>query len=197
MRPPMTRSAVLIAITCWAAVVEPARAIDLLLTTENDFLNRTTDDLYTFGFAVAVERDPYVFTIRQDAFTDKKAGARFDETRVTVMRGLTGGDWLVNGGGGVVHVGHGLLDQDFQNWFHRQIGSDQLALEYVDASLHPLLRIEAERRFELTESLRLGPRFEVETAPGLRSHAVAGAAFGWWPSELLGLEGLAGTRFST
>lgn len=182
-----------------AGLASPVFAVDVVLTTDNDFLthNPTKDDLYTFGFSVAFTHGPYRITLRQNAFTDREAGARFDESRITVARTVPRlRTWTLDLEGGIVHVGQGLLDQDFQNWFHRQIGSDQLDLAYVDASVHALAALRAERSFRPAPSFAIGPRFEVETAPGFQSHAVIGAQARWRPIRGFAVEGLGGGRFS-
>ncbi len=67
------------------AAMAPVAAQELRLSTENDlFGNSTTkDDLYTFAVALSVERGPYTVPFRENAFTDRRAGVRFDESHRT------------------------------------------------------------------------------------------------------------------
>ena len=195
----MARPRLLAVIACAAALVTRADAAEIRLTTENDFLtnNPTADDLYTFGLAMEVEHGPYRVSFRESAFTDRKAGSRFDETYLTVRRAIPGlGAWAFEPEVGFVHVGRGLLGQDVQNGFHRLIGSEELDLAYVDSSLHLSFGLDAEGSFPLTRRLAAGPRVEIDSAPGFRSDAIVGAQLRWQPTGMLTLETFAGAHFS-
>jgi hypothetical protein len=166
------------------AVAMPALAVDVFLTTGNDFLtnNPTSDDLYTFGLAIEVDRDPYRIALRENAFTDRQAGVRFDETYLTVARALRPTDpWSVVIETGVVHVGRGLFGQRTQNAFHRLVGDAEVDLPYYQTSVHPYVRLDSGRLYELPGRIAIGPRFEVSLAPGLRSDAVIEAQALWRP----------------
>jgi hypothetical protein len=195
----MARTRLLAVIACAAALVTWADAAEIRLTTENDFLtnNPTADDLYSFGLALEVEQGPFRVSLRESAFTDRRAGSRFDETYLTVRRAIPGlGAWTLEPELGFVHIGRGLLGQDVQNGFHRLIGSQELDLDYVDSSLHFSFGLDAEGSFHLTHSLAAGPRFEIDSAPGFRSDAIVGAQFRWQATGMLALETLAGAHFS-
>lgn len=181
-----------------AATAAPAWAVDLSFATENDFLTGDNrDDLYTYSIALAAERGRYRFALRENAFTDREAGARFDETHLTVRRDVPGlGPWLVAAEAGVVRVGRGIFGQDVQNALHRLLGDDELDLHYLDTRLHASLGIEAERWFELDGGLELGPRLEAASAPAFRSHAALGAQARWQPTPSIEVLAFAGGRWS-
>jgi hypothetical protein len=180
------------------AIAAPAHAIDLRIATENDFLTRDNrDDLYTFSLALAVERGPYTFSLRENAFTDRQAGARFDETQLAVRRAIPGFEaWSLHTEAGAVHVGRGLFGQDAQNALHRLVGGDELDLRYLGSRVYPSLGLEAERSFAVTGDLSLGPRLEVVSVPGFRSHAALGARADWRASASITLHAFAGGRWS-
>src|SRR5688572_5006794 len=73
-----------------AFVSAPAFAQDLYLRTENDIFSTqpARDDLHTFAVAFEVERDETLFALREDAFTDRAGGIRFDETQLSIGRAL-------------------------------------------------------------------------------------------------------------
>ncbi len=178
----------------WARV---AGAIEIRLATENDFLNPAKDDLYTFSVAIEADHGPYRFSLRENAFTDRNAGTRFDETYLTLGRALpTWKGWNAFVEAGVVHVGHGLFGQDAQNAVHRLIGDEEVELQYYGSSLHASLGLEAERHFGISRTLDLGPRVELYSAPGFQSHAVLGAQARWQPTAAIAVHLLAGGRLS-
>lgn len=189
----LTVAVVLVASATWA------HAVDLRLATENDFLTRnpTADDLYTFSIALEVEHGPYSISLRENAFTDRDAGVRFDETYLTVGRDVPGlRSWRVHAEVGLAHVGQGLFGQDAQNAFHRIIGDEEVDLAYADSSLHASLALTAERSFGPVEHLEVGPRLEATSVPGLRSHGVLGAEARWQPKPGIAIEVFAGGRLS-
>ena len=162
------------------AVALPAPGQELRFSTENDVFSGddAEDDLYTFAVALEMERGPYTLSLRENAFTDRAAGARFDETYLSIGRALPGlGAWQVYAEAGAVHVGHGLFGEGVQNAVHRLLDQEEVELTYRGASLHPRLAVIAERPFAVAgglDVLALGPRFEVDSVPGLRSLALAG-----------------------
>ena len=181
-----------------AAAASPAQAIELHFTTGNDFLTfDNQDDLYTFSAALSAERGPYTITLRENAFTDRQAGERFDETHLTARRAVPGlGNWKVNFAAGAVHVGRGLLGQGTQNSLHLLLGDDQLDLRYVRARLYPSLGVEVERPFPLGAAIDVSPRLEAETIPGFQSHAALGARVHWRTTARIAVEAFAGARWS-
>lgn len=176
-----------------------AHAGGLRFTTENDILtgNPTRDDLYTFSVGLDVERAGFTFSLREDAFTDRAAGVRFDETYLDVARHFSAPrGWDLRLAAGVAHTGHGLLGERVQNAVHRLIEDDEVHLAYRDSSWHPHLEASAGRLVALGESLELGPRFELASTPGLRHRVAAGIQTAWRPSEALAIEAFVGARWA-
>lgn len=181
-----------------ALAASPAAGVEIQFATENDFFTPgNRDDLYTFSVALSAQRGPYTFTWREDAFTDRQGGSRFDETRLTVQRAVPGFHaWSLRAEAGIAHVGRGLLGQDTQNALHRLLGDEELDLEYLPSELYPLLGLEAERLYAHGPDLDLGPRIEAESLPGFRSHAVMGAQAHWRARARLAVHLFAGARWS-
>jgi hypothetical protein len=198
-RVPARRLAALVVAAGVTALAPRAHALELRLTTGNDLLtgSSTKDDLYTFAVGLELERGDYTVALRENAFTDRQAGLRFDETYLTLGRFLPGlRAWSVYAEAGVVHVGHGLFGASAQNTVHRFIGDDEVELPYDGASTHARLGLTAERAFALAGNLEVGPRFEVDTVPGLRSHAVLAAQARWRPRAAVAVDLLLGGRFT-
>ncbi len=193
------RLPVLLILLLLAALAPPARAQGIRFSTGNDLLTdqRAEDDLYTFSVALQAERGTYTFALRENAFTDRAAGLRFDETYLSVGRAFAGPrSWQLYGEAGLVHIGHGLFGQGAQNTVHRLLGQDEVELRYQDSRLRPRLALVAERAFAVADGLTLGPRIELDAVPGLRSFAVVGAQLLWQPSRRFALQVLAGGRAS-
>jgi hypothetical protein len=114
-------------------------------------------------------------------FTDKQAGARFDETYLAAARSLPeAAGWRMRGEVGVVRIGRGLLGEDVQNRLHRLVGADELSLSYLDdTKLRATLRVEARRPLELGGSLRAAPLIDLFEAFGFKRHGILGAGFRW------------------
>jgi hypothetical protein len=164
------------------------RAQELSFGTENDLFTNspTPDDLYTFSLAASVDLGAYRIALRENAFTDRAAGIRFDETYLGVGRELAGtGAWMLRAEAGLAHVGRGLFGEDTQNRVHRLVGSDQVELRYIEGSLHPRAALHGERWYWLGPSLELAPTFSAEAVPGLRYQATAGARARWQPAGAL------------
>jgi len=178
--------------------LQPLGAQELSFSTENDlFTNSSTpDDLYTFSLAAAVELGDYRVALRENAFTDRAAGRRFDETYLGVSRALPSrGGWRFRAEAGLARVGRGLFGQGTQNAVHRLIGSDQVELRYLATSLHPRVALQGERWYWVGSGFELAPTFEAEAVPGLRYHATAGARARWQPASRLYLDLLVGLRW--
>ncbi len=191
--------AVLVVAAGLTALAPGAHALELRLTTGNDLLTGSSakDDLYTFAVGLELERGEYTLSLRENAFTDRHAGLRFDETYLTLGRLLPGPrPWDVYAEAGVVRVGHGLFGAAAQNTVHRFIGDEEVELRYDGASTHARLGLLAERAFALADNLEVGPRFEVDSIPGLRSHAVLAAQAHWQPKASFAVDLVAGGRFS-
>lgn len=177
----------------------PALAQSFRFSTENDLLSGSDspDDLYTFAVALEVERPGYVASLRENAFTDRAAGIRFDETYLSLGLELGAlGPWSLSGEAGLVRTGRGLFGERLQNAVHRAVGSDRVALDYLPSELHPRLAAVAERRFAAGDRADWGPRAEVDLAPGLRSWLLLGATAAWRPSPRLAVAAKAGVRFT-
>lgn len=182
-----------------ALAATPLGAQQLRLSTENDLLARsdTPDDLYTFSVALDLERAGCTWSLREDAFTDRAAGVRFDATFLGVGHAFEpAGAWTVRGEAGLLHVGRGLFGERAQNAVHRALGGEQVELRYLDGSLHPRLAASAERARALGRRVDLGPRLEAELAPGVDARALAGLALRWQPGPHFGLEALVGGRWA-
>ena len=182
-----------------AALALPAGAQGIRFSTGNDILTdeRTQDDLYTFSVALEIERGAYTFALRENAFTDRAAAVRFDETYLTVGRSFAGPRaWRLDAEAGLVHVGHGLFGEDAQNAVHSLLDQEEVELRYVGSDLHPRLTLAAERPFSVSQKLAVGPRLEIDAAPGLRSFAVAGGQMLWQPGRRVAVQLLAGGRYS-
>ncbi len=176
----------------------PLAAQEIRFSTENDIFlhNPTPDDLYTFNVALEVERGPYRVALHENAFTDRAAGTRFDETHLAVGRALPyGGPWSLYAEAGAVRVGRGLFGEGTQNAVHRLLGGDEVALSYRQASLHPRFAAAGERWFRTGYDFELGPRLEAQAVPGLRSHWLIAGQGRWRPAGALALDLLLGARF--
>ncbi len=182
-----------------ATLASHAGAAELRFTTENDLLGRnpTPDDLYTFSVAFEVDRGPLTFSMRENAFTDRAAQVRFDETYLTVGRAVPGlGTWSAYAELGAAHVGRGLLGEGVQNTVHRLIGDDEVELPYEGSSLHPYVALSGDRSFAVGRRLEVGPRLEADSVPGLRTLALAGAQARWQLRAGVALHLLLGARWS-
>jgi hypothetical protein len=174
-----------------------AQAIEF--TTENDLFadSSSADDLYTFAVALEVERHGSTFALREDAFTDRDAGVRFDETSwslgrpLPVWRGFRSYAEV-----GPVRVGRGLFGEEMQNSVHGAIGGDRLQLTYLEPSLHGRLAFGAERSWSPGGAFAVGPRVDLEWVSALRSQALLAAQLQWRPLPMLAVDLLAGVRWS-
>ena len=182
-----------------AASATRADAVLVRVFTENDYMTRnpTNDDMYTFALGVEVEHRPYVVSFRENAFTDREAGGRFDETYLTVRRAVPRArSWGLRVELGAVHVGRGLFGQELQNAFHRLIGDDELHLRYVSSSLRALAGLTAGRTFLLSGRFGIGPHVEARAIPGFRTDALAGLRTSWRSGRHVALDLLTAERYS-
>lgn len=178
---------------------DAATAQTLRLRTENDLLagSEARDDLYTFAVALEVERGKSTASLRENAFTDREAGIRFDETYLSVARDLAPWrGWGLAGEAGLVRTGRGIFGERAQNAVHRVLGSESVELRYLPSRLHLRAAAVAERRFAGGDRTDWGPRFEVDLVPGLRSWLLLGAAAAWRPASRIELEARAGARLT-
>lgn len=175
-----------------------AGAWEIRLTTGNDLLVTDQDDLYTFAVSLQMNQGPYDLSFHENAFTDRQAGIRFDESHLTVGRQVSvDGPWSLYAAGGIVRVGEGLFGEEAQNAVHDLLGGDEVELSYVHSSVHGRAMLIAERSFGLRPGLSVGPRVEVDAIPGLRSHAILGGHLSWdSASGWLSVEARVGARFS-
>jgi hypothetical protein len=168
-------------------------------TTEDDLVrsHQTSDDLYTFSVALDVQRRDTGVSLLENAFTDRAAGVRFDETYLSVGRRLAGASpWNVYVEAGVAHVGRGLFGERAQNAVHRAIGDQEVNLRYLESSFHPRLAATVGRTWSLGRRFEAGPSLEGELVPGVKSHAVVAAEARWRPARPIALELLGGERFT-
>ena len=181
------------------SVAAVASGAEYRLITGNDYLahNSPRDDLFTFALGLAFDSGPYTVSFQENAFTDRDAGTRFDESFVAVGRAIPGGGpWHLYAEAGVVYVGRGLFGQRFQNDVHQVIGEDELDLRYLGSHLHGSFEVMADRLFEIVGPFELGPRLEAYAIPGLRSHVVVGAHARWHINQKLALDVVGGGRWS-
>lgn len=193
------RTMTLALILLLAPAIATLAAQELEFTTENDLFTDETsrDDLYTFAFALATERHGTRFALREDAFTDRAAGVRFDETSWSFGRPLpVWRSWQSHAEAGAVRLGRGLFGEDVQNTVHRALGSDEVALTYLEPSVHGRLAFATERSWSPGGSFAVGPRVELEWVSDVRAHAIVAAAAAWRPHPLLTVDLLAGGRWS-
>lgn len=176
-----------------------ALAQGLRFTTENDIFtdNPTDDDLYTFAVDLEVERAGYTISLRENAFTDRAAGLRLDETYLDVARRFAPPrGWNLRLAAGLAHSGRGLLGERVQNALHRALDNEEVHLAYVESDWHAHLEVAADRFQPLTARLELGPRLELIATPGLRQRAAAGLQATWRPRPALAVEAFAGARWA-
>lgn len=174
-------------------------AQELRVSTENDiFTNQPTgDDLYTFSVAFEFEYHNLAVSLRENAFTDRTAGVRFDETYLSLGWNVpVAPKWKAQAEISLVHVGQGLLGERVQNAVHRAIGRDEVDLRYLESNLHPRFAMAADRLMVAGQRLTWGPRVEVDLVPGLRSWALIAVEATWRPSSGIVVELLAGGRFT-
>jgi hypothetical protein len=181
-----------------AVALSSASAAELRLETENDLLSKsaTPDDLYTFSFAAAVEQGPLLFSLRENAFTDRAAGIRFDETYLSVGRSLAWRGFALSGEIGVAHVGKGLLGQGAQNTVHRWIDDDQVYLRYGSGSLHPHAAFVVQRPLATTAVGDFAAIADADVTPGLKSVGFVGARAVLAPRAPVSVDVAAGARFA-
>lgn len=192
-----TLAALVFASAALALGPPPAAAQGFWFTTENDLLTdrRPGDDLYTFSVALDLARGPWTLSLGEDAFTDRDAGVRFDESYVTAGRTFELPDaWYLHAGVGGVHVGRGLLGEGTQNVVHRLIGGEEVELRYRGSSAHARLAAQAGRWTVLGDRFALGPRLELDAALGLKRHVELGLQALWTPAERIGVEVELGAR---
>ena len=176
-----------------------ATAQEVRFSTENDIFGErdSKDDLYTFAVRLELEGERFRYSLRENAFTDRAAATRFDETQVSLGRALPPLlGWSGYGEAGLVRVGEGLFGEGTQNVVHAALGGDEVVLPYEEASLHGRLALDATRLRGRDEATAFGPRIELEWIPGLRSHAVVAAQAIWQPKKWLRIEAVLGGRFS-
>jgi hypothetical protein len=183
-----------------ALVVTPAGAQVIRFSTENDILSRSgpSDDLYTFGVAFEVESAGSQWSLRENAFTDRAAGIRFDETYLSVQRPVHLGEaWRSSAEAGLVHVGEGLFGQHVQNAVHRAIGNEKVELAYLPSSTYTRMAFTTTRTVDANGSFTWGPRLDVDVTPGFRSWALVAVDAVWRPADSVAVELEAGGRFTS
>lgn len=199
IREKAARGLLILAILLVASVTPiPLAADELLFETGNDFLTSSNkDDLYTFSTALTLNLKGTTLRLRENAFTDRETGLRFDETYLTARRPLPiEGPWALTLEAGGLHVGEGLLGEEAQNAVHDAIGDDEVHLEYVEnTKTTPFAKIEAGRWFRGGALLAWGPHLEASTAPGFKTQALAALRGDVDLLPWLRIESLAGLRF--
>jgi hypothetical protein len=190
---------------------DASRAQAVRLSTNNDTFSggrggrgggAPRDDLYTFAVQIDVESRGRRVSLRENAFTDRAAGTRFDETVVSLGRDvvwtLAGREIHASVEAGVARIGKGIFGESAQNAVHRAIGSDRVDLPYQPAHVYPQFSVATERLFEPVEGVQVGPHVEAEWILGLRSHAVLGVQGRWsHAGTRLEVDGFVGSRFTS
>lgn len=176
---------------------------ELRLASNNDALlnNDVRDDFYTFGARLEVSVGHWTVDWRENAFTDRVEGFRFDESYLTVGRLLPPhwlGSWFVWIEAGGTHVGEGLLGQSFQNDVHELTGDDPIVLDYLDLEdWFAHLDLEVGRQWRIVgDDWSWGPQFGIGTSIDFRTNAMAGIRTIWRPSRKFGLDVILGARFA-
>jgi len=171
------------------------------LSTNNDLLGDDFgDDFYTFGARLDLSAGTWMVRWEENAFTDREAGFRFDETYITLgkfIRQNRASGWHLWVEGGVAWVGEGLLGQEAQNRVHELIDSAQVDLEYIefeDTFAHG--QLEFGRQWELSPSLSTGPTLSGSWTPDFRTNALAGWRTIWEPSRRFGVDLVVGGRYA-
>ncbi len=177
----------------------PADGSDVELILDNDYgsPNQRNDDLYTFGIELRKDVGAHRFAFSERAFTDKRAGVRFDETELRyevrgTWRGLPRWDWRLTGG--LLHVGRGAFGQDLQNRLHEVLANRQHELSYLPSSLHPLVELQAARSFRVAEEVFVGPYLEAGVASGHKSTALAALRGAWRSGDEPSIRFMLGVR---
>ncbi len=133
------------------ALLLPAIALaesEIVLSTGNDDFsgNSRSDDLYSAGLGISFEfaRDrgtdaaPWqrFLSIKENLFTDRKAGVRFDETWLLIGQRVERNQWSLAFYTGTVRAGIGIFGERGQNAVHRLIGDDEVIVDYVPDNEH-------------------------------------------------------------
>lgn len=192
-----------LALLIGAAPAAGAADWNVRLAFNNDLLvnNTVEDDFYTFGGRLEVTYAGVTYRWHENAFTDRVDGFRFDETYLTIgaplcPRRLAG--WCFWLGGGVAHVGEGLLGQEAQNEVHELIGDQPVLLDYLDGvdDYHVHVQAEIGRQWHLAKKWTWGPQLGIHATPGFRWNAVGGLRTIWRPSERFAIDVMVGARLS-
>lgn len=173
----VTRLVGAIALTVALLSGSQAIATGIDITTSNDILgdNPVEDDLYTASLAIDFKFRLHSLQFRENIFTDRDAGLRFDETSLSVelaTRDL--GGWKLHPRVGALQVGSGLLGEEVQNSLHDLIGSREVDLDYPADNEHfALVNLSFERPTPAGARLFLIPTLELDSAPRFKSHLKA------------------------
>lgn len=150
---------------------------ELRLTLANDPVagNSRPDDLYTSSIGLELVFPRVRVMAGERMFTDRERGLRFDETFLSAGLSLpeTAG-WESEGALGVLRVGQGLLGESAQNRVHDWIGSDQVALPYLESRSFATAEIFLFRPLRSFGGVHLSSEAGAFTAPGFRSWLQAG-----------------------
>ena len=170
-------------------------------STNNDLLgDEVEDDFYTFGARLDVSVATWMVRWEENAFTDREAGFRFDETYVTLgkfIRQETTGGWYLWLEGGAAWVGEGLLGQEAQNRVHELLGSNEVDLVYIDTEeTHLHGQFEIGRQWTGNGPFSTGPIVSGSWTPDFRTNAFAGWRTIWEPSRRFGVDLIVGGRYA-
>lgn len=172
------------------------------IVTNNDIFanNEVKDDFYTFGLRLDLSYGSWALRWEENAFTDREAEQRFDETFLTLGTLLSAerpGGWYLWAEAGAVHVGEGFLGQGAQNDIHELTGDDKVFLDYLeDEDTYPHFEAEVGRQWRIGSSWSYGPIFGAGVSPGFRTNALAGWRTRWRPTESFGVDLILGGRYA-
>ena len=178
--------------------------VEILLKIDNDGRNSKFDDLYTAGLGLTIGFDRLsvaagegFVTFKENLFTDRDTGLRFDETWLLVGSRHEGRRWQAKFFTGVVHTGHGVLGEGAQNLVHRLTGDEEYQLDYVDENeLFPVFGAQGQLVLRERGRLLIESTCELTFAPGFQKWASARVRAHWFARPWLGLFAGAGVRVS-
>lgn len=185
-----------------AAPTQAAEPWQVELALNNDYLtaNSQKDDFYTFAVYVEVTYGELTYRWEENAFTDRDAGQRFDESYLTLGKTLRPswlGEWELWLEGGAAYVGEGLLGQQAQNEVHKPLGIEQVYLDYLDVDdFHPHGRAELSRTWSSLGTWSWGSRVGAAVTPNFRWNTVAAMTARWQTTPQLTVDFLAGMRYA-
>lgn len=178
----------------------PSYADTLQFSTGNDIFagNPFDDDRYSNSLDLTTTIRGHRFTLKENLFTDKDGGDRFDETWFGWQAPLADyKGWTTYAEIGVVHVGEGLLGQRAQNELHSWINDRPVELAYPDQEkFHPTVKLAGETLYSVSPNIRLIPEVELHAAAGFKYHAKGQVNALWNLRKRFSLHGALGLQIT-